>query len=270
MIYKDQRIEPSKYAIINWIGLSEFVPERAVTSHWFSSKVFLVIRLILTLYSTVVLWTDIGITRSGYFFMFFTSFTFIGLHAYLVTSCVHHIRYLMNKNMDFMLNQPAILNYLYMYLYSTVITFNIVTPVVYWALLNSTSTARTPVEVWLNVSVHGVSFFLMIFDVIMNRMKTPIRMVIFPLITIIGFMLFSFVVYACNGFWIYPFLDWSQGGIAAVWYIMVGVICVLGYFIQCAIHWLRDFVARKLGKTTTQELDEKAEPAYKMEESETV
>lgn len=50
--------------------------------------------------------------------------------------------------------------------------------------------------VWMNVSVHGVSFFLMIFDVILNRMKLPIRMVIFPLITIILYMLLAFVIYA--------------------------------------------------------------------------
>ena len=57
---------------------------------------------------------------------------------------------------------------------------------------------------------------------------------------------------------------------AAVWYIMVGVICVIGFFVQYLIHWLRDFIARKLGKTTTQELDEKAETPYKMEEAQMV
>ncbi|RCH78806.1 hypothetical protein CU098_004850, partial [Rhizopus stolonifer] len=205
------------------------------------------------LYSTIVLWTDIGVTDSGKFFQFFTSLTYIGLHSYLITSCVNHFRYIRNKNMDFMLNQPAVLNYMYMYLYSTVITFNIVTPVVYWSLLYGSSTANTTVTVWLNVSVHAVSFFLMIFDVIMNRMKTPIRMVVFPLITIILFMFLAFIVYACNGYWIYGFLDWSQGGKAALWYILVGIICVVGYFFQCLIHWFRDFIARKSGRAVSQE-----------------
>lgn len=83
--HQDQGLTPSKYAIFRWFGFDQFVPEHAVTSHWISSKMFLVIRSILTLYSTVVLWTDIG-TSGGMFFQYFTSMTFIGLHAYQVVS----------------------------------------------------------------------------------------------------------------------------------------------------------------------------------------
>lgn len=49
-----------------------------------------------------------------------------------------------------------------------------------------------------------------------------------------------------QGFWVYPFLDWHQGGKAAIWYIAVGVICIVAFFIQFLIHYLRELVARKL------------------------
>lgn len=55
------------------------------------------------------------------------------------------------------------------------------------------ATARA---VWINVSVHGVSFFLMIIDVIFNRMKIPIRMILFVLATVAIYMCLAFVVYA--------------------------------------------------------------------------
>ncbi|CEP09458.1 hypothetical protein [Parasitella parasitica] len=188
--------------------------------------------------------------------------TFIGLHAYLMTSLVHHFRYLYTKKISFFLDQYAILNYLYVCLYSTVITFNIVTPVVYWAILAKGMAATNTVGTWLNVSVHGVSFFLMIIDVLLNRMKISVRMVIFPLVTMICYMLFAFIVYAVQGIWIYPFLNWQQGSSTAIWYFAVAIICVVAFFIQVLIHWGRDYIARKTGKADSPEIGEKDNDDY--------
>lgn len=57
----------------------------------------------------------------------------------------------------------------------------------------------------------------------------------------------------------YPFLDWSQGPKTAIWYFAVAIISVLIFFIQILIHWIRDFIARKMGKTEQEELTEKME-----------
>lgn len=86
MKYQDEKLTGSNYAFIRWFGFDQFIPETAVTSHWVSSKVFFIIRFILTLYTTITLWVDIGVTASGRLFAFFTTLTFIGLHAYLVVS----------------------------------------------------------------------------------------------------------------------------------------------------------------------------------------
>ena len=88
MSYKDERLPPSKYAIIRWFGFDQFIPEQAVTSYWVSSKIFFAIRFILALYSTIVFWTYLALvakyTDFRIFFTQFTTLTFVGLHAYLV------------------------------------------------------------------------------------------------------------------------------------------------------------------------------------------
>lgn len=87
-MYQDEKLPPSNYAIIRWFGFDQFIPEATVTSYWMSSKAFFIIRFIITLYSTIVIWTYIGVTGPymKYFFDMFTHLTFIGLHAYLVVS----------------------------------------------------------------------------------------------------------------------------------------------------------------------------------------
>ncbi|KAG2194031.1 hypothetical protein INT47_009922 [Mucor saturninus] len=253
MDYKDEKLPPSNYAVLRWFGFDQFVPETAVTSHWVSPKVFLAIRSLLALYSTIVIWTDIGFDayhgKFTGFFAFFTNLTFIGLHAYLITSTVHHIRYLRNKNVDSFLKQPAFLNYLYVYLYCTVITNNIVTPVVFWGILARYLGPISTMQSWLNASVHGASFFLMIFDVIFNRMKVPIRMILFVFFTVVLYMFLTFIVHASAGYWVYPFLDWKQGPITAAYYFAVAVIVVLAFFIQVLIHYVRDLIARKTARS---------------------
>lgn len=86
--YRDETIETSSVKIVHWFGLDQFEPERAVTSHFVSSKTLFLIRLPLSLYSLIVMWVDIIWTiKSGefrHFFAYFTDLTFIGLHAYLI------------------------------------------------------------------------------------------------------------------------------------------------------------------------------------------
>lgn len=75
-------------AIIRWLRLDQYEAEKSVTSHFVSSKALFLIRVPLALYSTVVLWVDIGwsiaTNEFRHFFAYFTHFTFIGLHAYLL------------------------------------------------------------------------------------------------------------------------------------------------------------------------------------------
>ncbi|KAI9265940.1 hypothetical protein BY458DRAFT_556596 [Sporodiniella umbellata] len=262
-MFQDQKLPPSDYAIIRWFRVDQFAPEEAVTSYWVSSKAFFFVRFTLALYSTVVLWTDIGLEAHAlnHFFDKFTTMTFIGLHAYLITSTVYHFRYLYSKNLDFIFNQYAILNYLYVYLYHTVITFNIVTPVVYWSILNGK--AIPGVSAWLNTSVHGVSGVMMLCNVILGRQKIIMRMILPVLATILCFMFLAFIIHATRGYWVYPFLSWEKGPKAAIWYIAVALITLVAFFIQYLIHYVRDLVGRRL----TDDQDKSLVEESMMEES---
>lgn len=96
--YQDERVPSSNYAVIRWFGFDQFVPERAVTSYWITSKLLLTIRFILAFYSAIVFWTYLGLVavyapRFDKFFSMFTTFTFIGLHAYLVVSICFDFTY---------------------------------------------------------------------------------------------------------------------------------------------------------------------------------
>ncbi|KAI7857297.1 hypothetical protein BDC45DRAFT_500870 [Circinella umbellata] len=256
MNYSDEPLKPSRYAVIRWFNFDKFIPEAAVTSHWVSSEVFLGIRTIITLYSTIVLWANIG-ANAQYgeferFFAFFTNLTFIGLHAYLVTALYHHVRYIISgKHLGSFFDQPAFLNYLYYYLYHTILVFNIITPVVYWGLLANGDSKVAPLAIWLNVSVHGVSFFLMIFDMIFCRIKMQINMVLLVFINVVLYMFLSFIVHASAGFWVYPFLNWDQGGIAAGLYIGVAACFIIAFFIQMLFHFIRDWIAKITGRRNT-------------------
>lgn len=74
--------------LVQWFGFDDFKPERAVTSHFISSRTLFLIRLPITVYCFIVMWVDvIYTTQSGefkHFFAYFTDLTFIGLLAYYI------------------------------------------------------------------------------------------------------------------------------------------------------------------------------------------
>ncbi|KAI8139187.1 hypothetical protein BJV82DRAFT_627509 [Fennellomyces sp. T-0311] len=276
--YQDEPLPRSRWAVIRWFRLDRFRPERAVTSYWMSSKALLFIRIPTTLYSTVVMWGSIGNSaRLGQFnryFAHFTQLTFIGLHAYLVTALYHHIRYLMTSKPHqprSFFNQPAVLNYLFSYLYHSIVVFNIITPIVYWCALSPVlSTASgtdtsgkgdtPPLQWWINTSLHGVSFVLMMTEVLFTRMTLYVNMVLAVFINVVLYMFLTFIIHATTGWWVYGFLNWDQGGMTAAWYIGIGAAFIVVYFLQFLFHMLRDWAARKLGrnppKREMQQVDE--------------
>ncbi|KAI7858451.1 hypothetical protein BDC45DRAFT_531648 [Circinella umbellata] len=254
MPYRDERIDSSGSKIIQWLALDHFEPERTVTSYFVSSKTLFMIRIPLVLYSVIVMWADIGNSIStgdiNHYFAYFTRFTFIGLHAYLVTSFCHHVQYLRckPKHPASFLNQYSFLNYLYVILYHTVVTYNILTPVVYWVLLSGVlinNKDATTIDWWMALSLHGSTFFIMMTEVIMTRMVLYTRMIVVVFCTVLAYMLLTFIIYASEKWWVYSFLDWDQGASCSIWYIAVAVSVVLCFFLQIGIHALREKIGAK-------------------------
>ncbi|KAI8342115.1 hypothetical protein BC941DRAFT_415400 [Chlamydoabsidia padenii] len=246
--YQDQPLNRSNWAWIRWFGFDQFVPERAVTSYWLPTRLLLAIRIITMLYSTATMYASIAQSAINHdfntYFGYFTHLTFVGLHAYLVTIVYHHVRYVWSGNLDSFFKQPTTVNYLFVYLYHTVITFNIVTPIVYWGVLNSKGGESSAKSMWVNVSVHGVSLGIMLIEVIFSRMKVYTNMIILIIINVIIYMCLTFLVHYTTGVWVYAFLDWSLGFIAALLYVSVGIVFTILYFIMVCIHDLRDYIAQ--------------------------
>ncbi|KAI8577124.1 hypothetical protein K450DRAFT_253761 [Umbelopsis ramanniana AG] len=260
-----QSIPKSSNAVIRWFKLDQFEPERAVTSNWVSSRTLLMIRTLPVLYGLIVLFGNMGtMARDGlfqYFFCFFTDMTYIGLCSYLLCVYGHHVRYLLSPKPhtpQSFFNQWSFLNYLFVILYHTIICFNIVTPVVFWALIygyikNQVSNTE---QWWLATSVHAVSFFMMMTEVTFTKMVCVPRMVLFPLFVLILYTCLTFVIFAVDHAWVYPFLDWSQGAEAAIWYALVALVAVIGFFLNYGVHQLRDAVARRVHRRVHGNFDE--------------
>ncbi|CEG76173.1 hypothetical protein RMATCC62417_11106 [Rhizopus microsporus] len=206
--YRDEPIKRSNNTIIQWFGLDQFEPERAVSSNFVSSKTLFIIRLPLVLYSFVVLWIDIiwsiKTDQFRHFFAYFTDLTFIGLTAYLVTTQYHHAKYLWftsssSQRPNSFLDQTPVLNYLYVYLYHTIIVFNIQTPVVFWALLAQErlfNAHLSPIDFWISISLHAVTLFILVVEVIFNRMTVQRNMVFLVYGTVVFYMFLTFIIFA--------------------------------------------------------------------------
>lgn len=54
-------------------------------------------------------------------------------------------------------------------------------------------------------------------------------------------------------------MNWEQGPKAAIWYVAVAAIVIVSYLLQVLIHFLRDFVARKMGKSESSQRVEDGE-----------
>ncbi|ORX49097.1 hypothetical protein DM01DRAFT_1409565 [Hesseltinella vesiculosa] len=251
MPVQDQFIQSEANKCIEWFGLDQFQPEKAVTSHFLPSSGLLFLRLIFVLYSGAVQWASVYWMASHFefrhYFGYFTYLTFIGLHAYFVVTFYHHVRYLLSSRrpISFLCQWPM-LNYLYVYLYHTVITFNLVTPIVYWGLLSSDFLSKGSdndrMEWWLTPSVHGASMVMMLVDVFFNRMVVMTRMLLLVLLTVIIYLCLALVYYETEGWLVYSFMDLSQPIRAVMYYSGVFFLFVACFFFQKAIHLLRDFL----------------------------
>ncbi|KAK9719737.1 hypothetical protein K7432_004616 [Basidiobolus ranarum] len=109
---------------------------------------------------------------------------------------------------------------------------------------------QTTVNSWLNVSVHAVDFFLMFGDFILNRWKFCWSHMILLVGVTILYMFWSWINWAANHFWIYPFLSWSKP-----WYQVLGsyvglcVLFLLVFVLALYAHRLRDRLTQGRRKT---------------------
>ncbi|KAF8975220.1 hypothetical protein BGZ46_009325 [Entomortierella lignicola] len=98
---------------------------------------------------------------------------------------------------------------------------------------------------YVDYSHHGVDLFCLLMEMIFNRMELPWVYVLGPISMIILYMFLAWVYFAARGQWLYSFLDWSKGPIAAAWYIGLLLIFTLLFVLQRYIHRGRDLALKR-------------------------
>ncbi|KAF9383840.1 hypothetical protein BGX21_001457 [Mortierella sp. AD011] len=98
---------------------------------------------------------------------------------------------------------------------------------------------------YVDYSHHGVDLACLLFEMVFNRMELPWVCILGPISMVILYMFLAWVYFAARGEWLYSFLDWSKGPIAAAWYI--GLLCIFAllFVLQRYIHRGRDYALRR-------------------------
>ncbi|KAG9320042.1 hypothetical protein KVV02_000687 [Mortierella alpina] len=222
---------------------------RFISSNLVSATGLLHIRLLIALHLTAVFIATLYVSaRDNVFYMVPTTFTNlsnIGLTAYYLAATYHSFRYVRNKNLDSLTRQQWFLTSALSLLYGSVVVYHIVVPAIYWGMLFDPNNTMDTLNKYVDFSHHGADLACIVFEMVFNRMELPWVAILGPLCMIILYMFLAWVYFAARGEWLYGFLDWSKGPIAAGWYIGLLLIFALLFVLQKYIHQGRDALLKR-------------------------
>ncbi|KAG0261090.1 hypothetical protein DFQ27_003154 [Actinomortierella ambigua] len=231
-------------AVVRICKLDDVEPERFVTSNIVRPKTLLIIRSVLTLYIwSALLSTWITARSAGGYLRFFTNLSFIGLCFYMLCTCIWSFGYLRQtptSRVAWLNDRSPWWARLHQLLYSSIICFHFVVPIVFWTMLSVGMDKMTTVEKWQNVSVHAFDGVVALSELILNRNVLVPRHSVIVASVMVLYMFLTFVVYASDGTWVYPFLNWSKGPIVAASYVGIGVGMFIIFFLLMIVHRLRN------------------------------
>ncbi|KAK9704405.1 hypothetical protein K7432_010215 [Basidiobolus ranarum] len=224
---------------------------RAVSSNLVSAKALFCIRAVVSCHLVAVFIATLYVSaRDNVFYMVPTTFTNlsnIGLTAYYLTATYHSFMFLQTKTLDSLTKQHWLLTVFLWFLYGTVVVYHIVVPAIYWGMLFDPNNTMDVLNKYVDFSHHGADLACMLIEVLFNRMELFFVHIIGTWAFIILYMFLAWVYFAARGEWLYSFLDWNQGPMAAAWYIGLLVIFGLLFVFQLYLHRGRDrvFSARR-------------------------
>ncbi|KAG0272089.1 hypothetical protein BGZ95_012169, partial [Linnemannia exigua] len=214
-----------------------------VTSNLVRPLTLAILRGLVCLYTVIVI-ISVWVTAesASEYLKFFTNLTYFGLVVYLACSTIWSINYLrqpLTTRAHWLKTGSPWWGYLHWLLYSTVVTYHFIVPIVYWTMLNSGATMNA-LGHWQNYSVHAIDGVFALFELCFNRhFLQPIHSVVVAGVMLL-YMLLTFVVKKTKGTWVYPFLDWDQGPICVAYYLGIAVGLFVIFFLLLALHRLRN------------------------------
>ncbi|KAF8152576.1 hypothetical protein B0H34DRAFT_664060 [Crassisporium funariophilum] len=238
---------------------TEFDRERKlVTSYLFSPLALAAIRLLIALYVLVVLIftliREATVTNEAESYLsYFTNLTYIGICAYFFASGVQTFLYSRNTKegeAQYPLQQwPRFLRYLHVLLLSTIVTYPILVTIVYWVLLASSSTFKTPYTAWSNISKHALNAVFGLFEILLTNVG-PLPWIDMPVTVVLlgGYLGVAYITYATQGIYTYSFLDpKKQGKLLAAYIIGIAVgQCIIFLIVTGIIHLRQRVTKRKV------------------------
>jgi len=222
-----------------------------ITSPFFSARVLGFIRLTLGIYALVTIVVDLVLSKTvdndaNQWFSYFTHLSYIGLCAYFLASGVQSFVY--GRYGTYPLRHwPKFLQFLHIWLYTTVATFSFIVTVVFWVLLSGPSTFQSPFYSWANISMHAMNSGHALFEILFtNAPLLPWLYMPLCVLLLAGYLGIAYITYANQHFYTYAFLDPKKEGPRLAAYI-VGIAvgeCIV-YAIVYGIVFLRLKLTRK-------------------------
>jgi len=192
-----------------------------------------------------------------YFFIFFTNLSFCGLVTYFFYQAGFGIYVYFFKNSDLeYLELP--LNPLERFIW---ILFEVMTvcawflDLVFWVLLFNGGNPG-----YYNVSAHAINSLWMIIELVINRLIILPAHYLFDFNYVLIYMFYSWMLHAGAGYWVYPFLSWSNGPLLTTgYYIGVYLLNLVFYFAAVGITFLKNKLLTRYGYTTPKETKPKSD-----------
>ncbi|KAJ1980151.1 hypothetical protein H4R34_002560 [Dimargaris verticillata] len=241
---------PGHGRVYRFFRLDNFDAERFVTSNLVKPRMLFAIRLALALYciaTVVVLFVTTGVR----FFHYMTDWSYLGLTVYMMLATVVSGRYCFgampySPGQNLLERAPSWARALYWFLYETVVTFHILVPVVYWALLSSQLRTDTSLELYSSIAPHAIDFVVMAVELIFNRQILEVSHVVIPVIILALYLALAFLVWGTEHYFVYSFLDFYKlhGWVALICVAIAVAFCII-FFVQLYLHRLREYLFRK-------------------------
>ncbi len=94
--------------------------------------------------------------------------------------------------------QPRLFNYIFQVHFESLVTYHIVVPVVYWALLSSNflSSSHDSQDYFRAISVHGLDFVLIYIDFALNKIPIFAKHVIFVIGIMLLYVFYTWILHA--------------------------------------------------------------------------
>lgn len=196
------------------------------------------VRLLLAVYALVtllvsVIWAGVASHDLDRYFSYFTHLAYIGLCSYYFASGVQTLVYA--RNSIYLLRTwpfAKTLQFLHVWLHSTVVTFPFVVTITFWILLSSSSTFNSVFNTWNNISVHALNSVYALFEILLtNTPPPPLIFMLANLVLLGGYLGVAYITNATQGFYTYDFLDPQQQGSFLAAYIAgiaVGYVVIFG------------------------------------------